>query len=518
MGKLALLNRWLYGDTAGAVTYRIAPSIVVRSETELLGITSPRFAIRAYLASNSFTNIRRRKVTRNQIRQAHTGKLAEELIASIGKDRAQWIADSLLAPPQRLKEQGFEFITCDFAHDYGEPDTPEGHIPFVTHIEVGGGLCAQAATFMALCLANSKTVYGIAEITKLASSDSNSFDIHGLTPDSIVELLSEDEIALSGLKQGVLGVTPNAMRQIHNALRSYCLSNVPSLVSVSMSRMWGGHKMIETRDVTEQQVFNPIIKNGKTSVDDPDYSKLPLGFDVPTHQYASRTVENTTRDHHVVVVVGASDSQLAINDPATFPFITCSIEQLFDARAYDLKNRERHIGKLLQEMLLAPLNVISAAPKKVRMPLLGVQARENKILTQFSGLLDFIFDIHDTGRAGLKYSEPSTLPCREVPLRLTRVVEFNGVNQLAYVAGKHKISIDLELQQRLLDQSSDKALKSEYYWVHHITAPDAEQKTVESLWFWDAEREYSEVHESLSGLVFKRSDNSAWEGIDGAKP
>src|SRR5260221_9373197 len=54
--------RWLVhylGERFEAVRFRYAPSIVTRSEAELWGLSQPRFAIRGYLPSGGFINLRR---------------------------------------------------------------------------------------------------------------------------------------------------------------------------------------------------------------------------------------------------------------------------------------------------------------------------------------------------------------------------------------------------------------------------------------------------------------------------
>ena len=76
--KLALFEYWLYGRVS-EIDPRLAPSIIARSEAELLGISSPRFAIRVHLQQGSFANIRRRRVTSRQIRMTYDEVLADNL-------------------------------------------------------------------------------------------------------------------------------------------------------------------------------------------------------------------------------------------------------------------------------------------------------------------------------------------------------------------------------------------------------------------------------------------------------
>src|SRR4051812_29793986 len=61
LGSLRLLQKRLYGDAP--LRFRYAQSVITRTEAEVLGMSSPRFAIRAYLdpAGRSFVNLRRIK-------------------------------------------------------------------------------------------------------------------------------------------------------------------------------------------------------------------------------------------------------------------------------------------------------------------------------------------------------------------------------------------------------------------------------------------------------------------------
>lgn len=66
------LVKWLFGEDA-KLSYRIRPSICTRSEAELVGVSSPRFAIRAYVnGQDSFFNLRRIKRLAEMTAQAES--------------------------------------------------------------------------------------------------------------------------------------------------------------------------------------------------------------------------------------------------------------------------------------------------------------------------------------------------------------------------------------------------------------------------------------------------------------
>ena len=158
-----------------AFSYRIRPSICTRSEAELIGVSSPRFAIRAYVdGSESIFNLRRidrlsqnTAMVRSHIlrrwlyhlarffrmpnaqRFKHKPMSYRELFQKIQESCC--IADSLISPPKRLEK--YSFVTCELGLAYGEGKEIHG-VPFLQHIGLGGGLCAQAACFTCVALMN----------------------------------------------------------------------------------------------------------------------------------------------------------------------------------------------------------------------------------------------------------------------------------------------------------------------------------------------------------------------------
>ncbi|MCA9206348.1 MAG: hypothetical protein KDA59_25020, partial [Planctomycetales bacterium] len=221
--RLSQFAMWLYGvpSASGSVAserklrMRFAPSIILRSEAELLAVSCPRFAVRVYVSERSFVNARRRRTLQRAIRRAYADSIKgdqfrEQLLRDV--DRSSWIADSLLEVPDDIKAR-FTCLTTRLATSYGEREEFDA-VPFVTHIRLGGGLCAQAVCFMTLCLLPDVPVMGPSEIT--AHMHNLQFDkgpagdcfieIGGMTPESIVAFFRDDKIRDVTTSKQIYGV------------------------------------------------------------------------------------------------------------------------------------------------------------------------------------------------------------------------------------------------------------------------------------------------------------------------
>ena len=151
---------------------RYAPSIITRGESEVFGLSDPRFAIRLYLESEdgegemSVLNLRRiermrganpdwgkrskrmRTFSKHKLEELPTPKRRpRDLLA-----RASRIGDCLLQLPKRhrLDSDSWRVLQVDLGREYGET-LEEGKFlgtPYLKHIPLtGGGLCAQANCF-----------------------------------------------------------------------------------------------------------------------------------------------------------------------------------------------------------------------------------------------------------------------------------------------------------------------------------------------------------------------------------
>lgn len=359
--KVRLLAKRLYNETD--LVFRIAPSIVVRGEAELFGLSMPRFACRVYLnqARSSFVNIRRLQLLRHSVRHhLADGSLADqkskralrELLGRIGA-YSSCCADSLLVPPHALLDEGYHVLTTDLGFAYDEQGEDEREIygtPYVSHLEIfGGGMCAQAVAFQATALWHNiaKGLYGIAEISMLADPDDAEW-IHlgGMTPDKLTQYFRHEQVRLGAQHQYVGGDNyvpfPEQVTVFGDALFSYVSSGMPVVLPIDLGRMNGDS--LSEREVHGISIFRR--------------NRLPTIL---------RSGLGPRRRPHAVLIVGAHRTsrqrEFIVNDPATYPFLRCSGEQLAQARRYAEGSHDR----------LGPLSFIPVTPPEIRLPLLNAR-------------------------------------------------------------------------------------------------------------------------------------------------
>lgn len=343
-----LLRDFSIGDT------RVAPSIVVRSEAELFGLAYPRFAFRFYLDEDgSFVNVRRKELYFTAIKQLVNSKSVvkypdditpDKLIGEISQATSV-IADGLLVVPQRLRDSGYHVNTVNMWWDYGEsePGTviqDKPGVPYVKHVTLGGGLCAQACCWMATLLLkdHAKAAHGLAEITYLADDPANKrIKLAGLKPGAIVRYLA-DGAGLSATWTGVLvprkkeETLPKSMFQQHagsdaeflgDVLRTYVISGCPVIVNLDFTRMLSRQS---------DQKHTPILASNRFS--DGEHETIADIFKPP--EDIPKTDKPVRSQPHSVLVIGhrrvRDEDQFVINDPATFPFLTATAAQLLDAK------------------------------------------------------------------------------------------------------------------------------------------------------------------------------------------
>lgn len=515
-GKLQLLEKWLYG-TETPVTPRLAPSIIARSEAELLGISSPRFAIRVYLGLNSFVNIRRRKITAHQIRKTHPKEIADALLETkytgegqrVRSDESQvrstnWIADCLLAPPPRLLQQRFQILTCTLGADYGE-DNIHTATPFVTHISIGGGLCAQAAVFMAICLMEGTEIFGISEITCLAAENRDHFEIHGLKPSTIERFLTKSARLSAQLQCVPNPILKNereaTIETIRCVLRAYIENRIPILLMLSSSRMQG----LSPGEQEPPKDANAIIRSSLKSVEDD--LRLPLGEELSYVDSAVIDRNDLQNDYHCAVIVGCNSDATCflINDPGTMPFVKATVEQLFDARSYKNfqadrpnQNQVHHVDPV-SETDLGEFQFISVCPKGVNLPLLRLATQQ----PQVGGLINAIQPL----RHRMDYT-PTSCAWPAIRMHLGR---WTGTGM--------DFRSTLVLDDAAIRLVAASGLKTDrWYWVSQITSPDRHQKYSRSFGFWDAGHSISDlkdmgrhIGQELVCVLGQRTADSGWE-------
>ena len=179
--RLIQLNQWLYSPDEPNLecfqpTFRSAPSIVVRSECELFGVSAPRFAFRTYLSKGSFVNARRLEVlatvaSREWAMRVSTGPhcvpnykpFADVKGSEYGKPVADVIregsclADAIFVPPDRFLANRYRVLTIESGRIYGESLTPADELvgtPYLKSMKLGGGLCAKQRALWPRCFSS----------------------------------------------------------------------------------------------------------------------------------------------------------------------------------------------------------------------------------------------------------------------------------------------------------------------------------------------------------------------------
>lgn len=322
--------------------YSIRPSIVVRSESGLLSVSSPRFAIRTSLPDGSFLNLRRLQFLHKSCRDLFTSDsdrqpLSHLLSESVKLDTTG-IADSVLVPPLRLPIGEWHILTSDVATYYLEEDVPPPPpgVPFLQHIAIGaGGMCQQAACFMAngILLSHANAIFGPTEITALSQSDR-----------SIEE---QSRAALSGMP---MLAARKYMRSPHVGLTAF---------HHTQHSLWArgvdGKKMC-IADHQFGSLLRSYILSGMPVIVNTDMSKL-----LDTDGYASfATKKLSERRPHAVTIVGCTynrPSKFLINDPSTLPFIEINESSILKVLSRDEENKHdsESILAVLPRFVTVPL-------------------------------------------------------------------------------------------------------------------------------------------------------------------
>lgn len=468
--ELLRLKKWLYPklDFDPTSLLRFAPSIILRSEAELLGVSSPRFAVRAKLSLNSFVNVRRREELARSVMAAYEDSDLD--LASLHERicNSSWIADSLLEPPEDYGPD-YHILQSRLHALYGETAMASG-TPFVTHMLLGGGLCAQATCFMALALATDAKVYGIAEITKLATSATHRLGINGLNAYQITSFFRDCIPSTGATLQQLTDENAKQIERLGDALRAYLQSNCPVIVPLSCSRVFGQHI------VTPNAKHRPMIETTGEIVIADGRRKVPL----PKPKQL-RTMLCQKGDLHAILLVGChrAHDEFIYNDPATYPFLRASLTQLFNARPY-VAPPSKGSDRPLLESDLEKFQFIPVTPAGVRLPLLDVnvdvpdlEEPEGKRQEVRMGLLTAISKELKTGkRSGLKYRVVT-----QSSLRLIRCPGKGWGRELAAAFGIEPIPLD----------SIPDCLPNQYYWVYYLPCGTEDGDVARSLWFWNAQ-------------------------------
>lgn len=363
-----------------AVRVRTAPSLITRSETFMLGIPSPRFAIRMAIDNPEsgklwgFVNLRRMARFVDEVSRSdfiHPPHMLGHPISWLKSRRwrtllakGSCVADGLFSVPERYLRPDWHILSAprELAQAYGE-DGLDRTIPYLKHIDfVGGGMCAHACCFMASALAyrSIATLHSIGDISYLAShrdgeDKPRSFTMTGLREQEILSYFdhshsplrascqSDSFLSLSLRSQPPQQNSP-AYTQLALAIKAYIRSGFPIIFPLDKGRMEGGGP-------EGIQPVNVYRRGGVTWIAD---RKCP-----------ARRIANRC---HAVLAIGcrehAGTLDVLINDPAEMPFIEVSLLHLLHDRPYDSTASKPFSS-------LAPVHFLPIVPKKVHLPLLN---------------------------------------------------------------------------------------------------------------------------------------------------
>jgi sugar phosphate isomerase/epimerase len=300
---------------------RFAPSIVIRTEAELFGVSMPRFGYRFYLPpeGNQLINCRRLAVLQKAVNHSPLQRALPDLQQKIP------VADCLLGRPKRfapielitqdektiikVKPEIGDFIVVQqsLALPYGEvifegggsaPAGPE-MVPYIMTVDISGGVCAQACCFMATTLKyrHARTVCGLAEISYLARTEPSKITMSGLSEQEMSRYF--DQVQLRSIVQTI---PLRDTRQMATALGSYLMSDIPVIATVDQRKL----KDFNGGDSPQY----PCPKRGI-------YQAYEDAFDV------GFTLQPAQSYKHAVLFVGVEPhfQVFLVHDPSALPFM-----------------------------------------------------------------------------------------------------------------------------------------------------------------------------------------------------
>jgi hypothetical protein len=189
------------------------------------------------------------------------------------------------------------------------------HIPLA-----GGGMCAQAAGFMATVIMHEQArgVYGLAEITRLAAplGEDNPLRISGLTMADLARYFIRAGLSAVQQRATSMGRTEqfsgnNQFPDFGSALRAYVCSGMPVILCVDAGRLQG-------------------IGSPAHPIDPNDSIYATNGFQCTADLRAEKEYR------HAILVVGAHPErdEFLVHDPRALPFLRATSIQLSNASAY----------------------------------------------------------------------------------------------------------------------------------------------------------------------------------------
>lgn len=481
--------KWLYDPpTLKSLepTYRYAQSIITRSEAEVFGLSSPRFAVRMRLANGSFFNLRRLSLLASRASLEYA-EHASRLISHINRRRSAKvmtralidpctaIADSILQVPTQRFDGSYEILTADIGGYYGETDCKPG-VPYLQHIELGGGLCAQAVSFMVMLHYHKRVngIGGIPEITHTArniGSGTAAAELHmsGLSDQQVSAFFRLSAVGLRCHREMYEQDVQTNWDFEKRAIQSYLRSNVPIILPLSLKKMWLGGNDRSSGILLANRVFQRISK----------YPMSPVLDD---------------RENHFVLLGGVNKrgTTYILHDPATVPFLQCTFDDLLKSR----RDCKTHPG------VLDRFRIFPVVPCEVRSSLLDTSRDESD---------------DEVGRAPINPGLMRTV--RRLQTRGEIVVDgvrFHPYRNDVYSPGDFLLikRTDNDAHARLcrfLDDERlvhlvEEAITAEnlcdhWVWLQRIDSPSFDPTPEPRLWLWDAEVALSQFGQISDYLV-----------------
>jgi hypothetical protein len=370
----AFLN-WLDIDHS-RLQYRVAPSLMARSESAFFGLSAPRFAVRTTwdnMNEGGVICLRRGRVLNEQLTKQilriqdiqntkgvnyPPGYVPAE-DCSVFTRIPTVIGDCFLPIPNGFED--FSVITTSLKDAYGEPSEPnvEG-TPYVQHCWTSG-LCGHAVAYIASVLLHEHVgkVYAMGDISVVLSRDTHDYTlVEGFQPWQLSKYFCDSSVGLAMLHQQVTtssetGFTPEskqvAIARIATTLRSYIKSGMPVVLSMDQGMM--------------NNIYSKKSPNKKSARVRSQGMRQPV----------------ITRDPHFVIAIGCSGSgDFLIHDSARLPYIPASSQELVAAfpKEKDASEEEdRHF-------------VFPVTPDAVRMPLLATEEMDDNGYVSRLGLCD----------------------------------------------------------------------------------------------------------------------------------
>ena len=443
---------------------RLAPSIISRSEAMLFGLSLPRFAIRLYLdkEKQNFLNLRRLGTFCDRARswgRRLTPMGDPDLREYTLKDPPAWvlreakcIADSVLTCPLRLRQKQFHVVSSELGLSYGENHKIFG-TPYLQHVRLaGGGLCAQAACFMATALLHqhARGVFGVAEVTALGTRTAGSeIRLSGMGLAEIEAYFTCESVGLSAYwQQAVTQDVRDPTIAFRHILQSYSLSDMPIILPVDAGRVAGNAPRSCPLTCPET-----IYRTNKLRA--PDLLRDPYEIN---------------RRSHTVVIVGCNQSDdFVFHDPGIQPFLIASSSQLAEVGPYTTPR----LDSIMQGVCL-PIT-----PSRVKVPLgqwlpPGTVRLGSDELTKNDGLLRLAYFLQRFERPGL--------PCFPARYELGsfRLMHFQG-EKIKIPPAISRTSIHEDNWRRVAVALIADGWCDRWLWVQACPRPC-------SIWVWDAEQ------------------------------